>query len=175
RVVVTGSAIGAPERELTVGLNVLSGRQLARENTGTLSGALDSYVPGVWSWAQSPTSVLSSYASIRGASSFGLSYPKVYIDGIEVANPLLLTRLTPDAIERIEVIRGPQGAALYGADAISGVTNIITRLGTADGTAPRLRLESRVGMASSDFAPGQVLAQSYQLAMRSGSNTRSAG
>ena len=93
RVVVTGSAVGAPERELTVGLNVLSGRQLARENSGTLSGALDSYVPGVWSWAQPPTSVLSSYASIRGASSFGLSYPKIYIDGIEVANPLLVSRL----------------------------------------------------------------------------------
>ena len=29
-------------------------------------------------------------------------------------------------MSRIEVIRGPQGAALYGADAISGVMNIVT-------------------------------------------------
>jgi outer membrane receptor for ferrienterochelin and colicin len=139
RVVVTGSAVGAPERELTVGLNVLSGRQLARENSGTLAGALDSYVPGVWSWAQPPTSVLSSYASIRGASSFGLSYPKIYIDGIEVANPLLVSRFAPDAIDRIEVIRGPQGSALYGTDAISGVINIVTRhegLGAEGNVAP---------------------------------------
>src|SRR5207248_7085754 len=80
RVVVTGSAIGAPERELTIGLDVVSGRQLERENTSTLSGALDGYVPGVWSWTQSPNSIVTSYASIRGASSFGLSYPKIYID-----------------------------------------------------------------------------------------------
>src|SRR5262249_34141800 len=33
RVVVTGSAIGAPERELTVGLDVVNGRQLSREKT----------------------------------------------------------------------------------------------------------------------------------------------
>ena len=52
---------------------------------------------------------------------------KVYIDGIEVANPLLLTQITPELIERVEVIRGPQGAALYGSDAISGVVNIVSR------------------------------------------------
>ena len=84
-------------------------------------------MPGVWSWAQSPSSVLSSYASIRGASSFGLSYPKIYIDGIEVANPLLVSRFAPEPIDHIEVIRGPQGSALYGTDAISGVVNIVTR------------------------------------------------
>lgn len=175
RVVVTGSAAGAARRALPVAIDIVDGRDLAVRSAGTMAEGLNSAVPGIWLWEQSPSNLVAGYGSIRGASSFGLSYPKVYIDGIEVANPLLLTRLTPDAIERIEVIRGPQGAALYGADAISGVTNIITRLGTTDGTGPRLRLESRVGMASSDFAPGQVLGQSYLLAMRSGSNTRSAG
>ena len=34
----------------------------------------------------------------------------------------------------MEVIRGPQGAALYGSDAISGVVNIVTRHEGADGT-----------------------------------------
>ena len=33
----------------------------------------------------------------------------------------------PSSIDRIEVIRGPQGSALYGTDAISGVVNIVTR------------------------------------------------
>ena len=83
-------------------------------------------------------SLLARYGSIRGASSFGVSYPKVYVDGIEVANSLLVTHLDPDAISKIEVIRGPQGAALYGANAISGVMNIVTRQeGTPDGGARR--------------------------------------
>ena len=95
---------------------------------------------------------LSSYASIRGASSFGLSYPKIYIDGIEVANPLLVTRFAPDAIDRIEVIRGPQGSALYGTDAISGVVNIVTRHEGTGADGEHAMLRTTAGLVQSDFA-----------------------
>jgi outer membrane cobalamin receptor len=173
RVVVTGSIVGAPERELTVGLDVLSGQQLARENANTLSTALDSYVPGVWSWSQSPSSLMSSYASIRGASSFGLSYPKIYIDGIEVANPLLVSRFAPDAIDRVEVIRGPQGSALYGTDAISGVINIMSRHEGAVGTAANASVRSSAGVTQSAFSHG-VLRQDHSVSVLTGTNTRSA-
>ncbi|MET0402949.1 MAG: TonB-dependent receptor [Cystobacter sp.] len=46
-----------------------------------------------------------------------------------------------DDIERIEVIRGP-GSALYGANAMLGVVNIITR---APGTGPRVRGQGYLG------------------------------
>lgn len=49
----------------------------------------------------------------------------VYLDFIGVTLWSLLP-INPDEIERIEIIRGP-GSALYGADAYSGVINIITR------------------------------------------------
>ena len=137
RVVVTGSAAGASQRGLPVALDVVSGKQLSQKGATTLSSAIDGDVPGLWLWEQSPLSLLARYGSIRGASSFGVSYPKVYIDGIEVANSLLVTHLDPESISRIEVIRGPQGAALYGADAISGVMNIVTRQEGTEAGAPR--------------------------------------
>ena len=173
RVVVTGSAVPAPERELTVGVNVLSGRQLARENTSTLSSALDDYVPGMWSWAQSPVSVLSSYASIRGASSFGLSYPKIYIDGIEVANPLLVSRFAPAAIDHVEVIRGPQGSALYGTDAISGVVNIVSRHDGVSSDGERGSVRSSAGVTQSAFSHN-ALSQQHDVSLFAGSSTGSA-
>ncbi|MCF8412392.1 MAG: TonB-dependent receptor [Melioribacteraceae bacterium] len=71
---------------------------------------------------------------IRGANS---NHTLVMIDGIEVNDPSSpgnafdFTTLNIDNIERIEIIRGPQ-STLYGADAMSGVINIITKSGEGE-------------------------------------------
>ncbi|HEX6630014.1 MAG TPA: TonB-dependent receptor, partial [Gemmatimonadaceae bacterium] len=158
-----------------IALDVIDGRALTARGDATLARALDGAVPGLWLWEQSPSSLVARYGSIRGASSFGVSYPKVYVDGIEVANPLLLTHFTPEAVERVEVIRGPQGAALYGADAISGVVNIVTR---HDGAGPgdaRLTVRSVAGASRSDVTGQSVLAQDHAITLRTGSDARSFG
>ena len=174
RVVVTGSAAGASQRSLTVALDVVSGRQMAREGVTSLSSALDGSVPGLWVWGQGAGSLLTHYGSVRGASSFGATYPKVYIDGIEVANPLVVTQIDAQNLDRVEVIRGPQGAALYGSDAISGVVNFVTRMDGVDGGAPRLRVQSTGGLSESQFATKALLAQAHSAAFNIGSATRSA-
>lgn len=173
RVVVTGSADGTSERPLTVALDVVSASQV-RASDGSLSQMLGATVPGMWVGGQSPSAMLAHYGSIRGASSFGLSYPKVYIDGIEVANPLLITQLDLASLERVEVIRGPQGAALYGADAISGVINIITRHDGADASGQSIEVTSTGGVSHGSFAAGPVFQQEHGVTLRSGSNARSA-
>ena len=175
RVVVTGNATSAPERPLTVAVDVVSGHELTAQNTSSLSTVLGGAVPGMWVWQQSPSSLLASYGSVRGASSFGLSYPKIYIDGIEVANPLLVTQVTPETIDHIEVIRGPQEAALYGADAISGVVNIVTRHDGVAADGERATVRTSAGMSESDYAAHPVLVQDHTLSLRTGTNVRSAG
>ncbi len=173
RVVVTGSTVGASHRNLPIALDIVDGKQLAMQGGGSMSGALDGIVPGLWLWEQSPLSLLARYGSIRGASSFGVSYPKVYVDGIEVANSLLVTHLDPESVSRIEVIRGPQGAALYGADAISGVMNIVTRQEGAENGTPRRQIRSEGGATSSDYSSGNVLTQSHAISLQSGTNVKS--
>ena len=73
---------------------------------------------------------------IRGSSS---SSTLVLIDGVRVGSATLgqtdLAGVSLAQVERIEIMRGP-GSSLYGADAIGGVVNIVTRRG--DG-APNLR------------------------------------
>ncbi len=171
RVLVTSTAVGASARSITSSTKVIDRAQLARQSRGTLSETLNGIVPGLWVWDQSPSSVIAHFGSLRGASSFQVSYPKVYIDGIEVANPLLLTEMSPDAVERVEVIRGPQGAALYGADAIAGVINIIMRHDGADGEAAQIR--GSAGVAHSSFATGPVLVQEHALNLRGGDDLKS--
>src|SRR5262249_15765312 len=66
---------------------------------------------------------------IRGANP---TQVQVLIDGVRVKSTTTgdfdFADLTLDDVERIEVVRGPQ-STIYGADAIGGVINIITKQG----------------------------------------------
>ena len=66
---------------------------------------------------------------IRGS---GASNTLVLIDGVRIGSATLgqtdLSTVSLAQVERIEVMRGP-GSSLYGADAIGGVVNIVTRRG----------------------------------------------
>lgn len=175
RVVVTGNAIAAPRRSLVIGMEVIDGENLRKQAQGSLADMLDAAVPGVWSWTQGPSTLVTQYGGIRGASSFGSSAPKIYIDGVEVANPLLVSQVNPDVVDRIEVIRGPQGSALYGSDAISGVINVLTRHDGGTSTAPLVQVRSMAGATSSAYASGLVPTHEQRVTVRTGTNVKSAG
>lgn len=75
-----------------------------------------------------------SDATIRigGPSSFRLSQaPLIVVDDMRLSGTRLLgvNAVAPEDVERIEVIEGPMGAALYGAEAAGGVIRIVTRRG----------------------------------------------
>jgi iron complex outermembrane receptor protein len=175
RVVVTGSAIAASRRRFAVGVEVIDGDELRLGGTSGLASALDAYVPGLWLWDRTPGSLVAQYGGVRGASSFSTSYPKMYIDGVEVANPLLVTQLDPDVIDRVEVIRGPQGSALYGSDAISGVINVVTRHDGASTSEARIRVSSLAGASASAFGTSLVPTHEQRIALRGGTNLQSGG
>ena len=175
RVVVTGNTVARSRRPLAVGVEVIEGEDMRNGGFAGLAGALDAYVPGLWIWDQAPGSLVAQYGGVRGASSFAASYPKMYIDGVEVANPLLVTQLDPDVIERVEVIRGPQGSALYGSDAISGVINVITRHDGISASGDRVRVSSLAGASASRFGASLVPTHDQRIAIRGGDNLRSAG
>ncbi|AMW05670.1 hypothetical protein GEMMAAP_14400 [Gemmatimonas phototrophica] len=175
RVVVTGSPDGAAQRGSPYALDVLDGALLAQHGVNTLGEALELSVPGVWTWTATAGSVTARYGSIRGASSFGASAPKIYLDGIEVANPLLVTQLDPARVARVEVIRGPQGAALYGADAISGVVNILTRHDGAPEGRRQLQMSTSAGVSNTSYAARDPFVQEHSLSFRRGSAARNLG
>ncbi len=175
RVVVTGTPDGAPQRGSPFALDIIDGATLAKQRASSLGEALDLAAPGIWTWSSTAGTLAARYGSIRGASSFGVSAPKVYLDGIEVANPLLVTQLDPSRVERVEIIRGPQGAALYGAEAISGVVNILTRHdGVAAGTSA-LQVSSVAGVAATEYAPRDAFVQEHAIALRGGNGKRTYG
>jgi vitamin B12 transporter len=127
-VVVTPTRLPTPESEVGSSITVIPSEEIERKQERTLPDALKD-VPGLnVVQGGGPGSVTSVF--IRGANS---NQTKVFIDGIDATDPATGTFnfehvLTWD-IDRVEVVRGPQ-SGLYGADAIGGVVNIITKKGS---------------------------------------------
>ena len=126
-VVVTATKIETPAEEIGASVSVVTEDDFRTYHYATVDEALRR-VPGV-EIRRSGTLGKTSSITIRGANS---SQVQVLVDGVRVKSTTLgqaeLSDLSPDLIERIEVIRGPQ-STLYGADAIGGVINIITKKG----------------------------------------------
>lgn len=108
----------------------------------TLSQVLQSRVAGVSVLSAAGTAGTSTQIRVRGASSISLSNePLLYIDGVRVVSgtgggfglggqlPDRLNEIQPQDIESIELVKGPAAATLYGADASTGVIQIITKRG----------------------------------------------
>jgi vitamin B12 transporter len=128
----TDGAVGdtaAATTTLPVGAatTVVTGDELRRQQIRHAADALRS-LPGV-TVGRNGSFAAQTQVRIRGAES---NHTLVLIDGV-VANDnnngaFDFSDLSAEAIERIEVIRGPQ-SGLYGSNALGGVVNIITKSG----------------------------------------------
>jgi vitamin B12 transporter len=128
-IVVTATRVATPLASVGSSITVLEGKQLESGQNRTLVEALRS-VPGV---DVVRNGGLGSRVAVhlRGTQS---DQVLVLVDGVELNDPsgtgrgADLSQLPVENIERIEILRGPQ-STLYGADAIGGVINVITRKG----------------------------------------------
>ena len=160
RIVVMGALSGSVEQSLPSAVTVLNAKTLQEMQLGTIDDLFRGLIPGVVGWDDGPSSLTSHLGSVRGAASFSINYFKTYVDGVEVAAPFLGSMIDPSTIERVEVIRGPQGAALHGSDASSGVIQIITRDGRGLITGrPHLSLSVAEGRMRSRFVSNAVPTQ----------------
>jgi iron complex outermembrane recepter protein len=106
--------------------------------------------------------------SVRGFNGLRANKLLVLVDGRSVYNRIFsgvtwdTEDLALDDIDRIEVIRGP-GAALWGANAVNGVINIITKL-TADTLGGLVRVDvGRAGDQGAVRYGGTLGAGHYRL------------
>jgi vitamin B12 transporter len=141
QIVVTATRSAQPLDETGSSVAVLSGADLATQQTLVVSDAL-AQVPGLAvTRAGGPGQDTSVF--IRGADP---GETLVLIDGVRLNDPsttdgqAVLGDLFVNDIQRIEVLRGPQ-STLYGSDAMGGIVNIITQRGGAQTFAAQLDAE----------------------------------
>ncbi|MFY4809932.1 TonB-dependent receptor domain-containing protein [Aliarcobacter butzleri] len=130
QVVTTASGYEQNVKDAATSISVITAEELEKKSYSDVTDALKN-VPGVNIIGNGPNKSI----SIRG---MGADYTLFLIDGkpaqggdaykIRGGYPGAQANYMPpvEAIERIEIIRGP-ASALYGSDAIGGVINIITK------------------------------------------------
>jgi vitamin B12 transporter len=128
-IVVTPSRAPQPIQRAGSAITVVRGEEIEKASPLGLADALRG-VPGL-DLTETGGPGATSSVRLRGANA---GQTLVLIDGVRVgdpsgvANDFDFSTFIPGAIERIEVLRGPQ-SALYGSDAMGGVVNVITRRG----------------------------------------------
>ena len=177
RVLIMGTpASGAPERELPSAVTVLTASQIATYGPSSMGDLLRSGIPGIVAWDLGISGPFAQIGSVRGSSSFTSNYLKTYVDGVELASPYLLFAVDPYSIERIEIIRGPQGSAIYGSDAISGVVHVITRRGSPTSEwRPTIDAQFSGGLVNSRYVEGAITSQRHSAMVSSGGGRSSLG
>jgi vitamin B12 transporter len=124
-IVVTGTKTDVPQARSAVPVEVITSEQI-RNSVATDAADLLQLYSNV-DLARNGAYGKTTSIFIRGAES---NHTLVLIDGVKM-NPgtiglAALQNISPDIIERIEIVKGPR-SSLYGSDAIGGVVNIITR------------------------------------------------
>jgi outer membrane receptor protein involved in Fe transport len=177
RVLIMGTpAAGAPERELPTAVTVLTASHIATYGPSSMQDLLRSGIPGIVAWDLGIAGPFAQIGSVRGSSSFTSNYLKTYVDGVELASPYLLFSVDPYSIERIEIIRGPQGSALYGSDAISGVVHVVTRRGSPSSEwRPTVDAQLSGGVVDSRYVEGAIGSQRHSAMVSSGGGRSSLG
>jgi len=128
-IVVTGSLVPTPKREIATAITVLDGPEIELRGYDSLADVLRTQ-PGIAATntggAGQPTAL-----RVRGEEGYRT---QLIIDGVKAGDPSGVqvwpsfdSLLATGDMERIEILRGPQGF-IYGADA-GGVVNVITSRG----------------------------------------------
>ena len=130
-VVVTATALPMSRSQTPLQTKVFTRKSFDSQQPNRI-GTLLQQTPGIFVDEMGGRSGLSSLY-IRGGDP---NFTMVLLDGVPLNDPtnqrggsVDLSSLTPERIERIEIVKGP-ASVFYGSDAMAGVVNVITRKGT---------------------------------------------
>lgn len=171
RVVVTGTVIATELKSVPNPVSVITSDDIERQRISRVDQILRrGAVPGGVAWELGTTDYVNSM-TVRGTSSLlgagSTNAVKIYIDGVEVADNLF-SAIDVNSIERIELIRGPQGSTVYGSDASGGVLQVFTKKGNKALARPQVEGKFGVTAVESRYHSGRAPQQDHSLNVRGG-------
>lgn len=175
-VVVTALGITRQKKSLTYATQGVSTEEIAKARPISVTESLSGKVAGI-SVARSGGGVGSgTRVLLRGNRSInGDSQPLYVIDGVITSNGI--NDISPDDIESISVLKGPNAAALYGSSAGNGAIVVTTKTGKSYGKDFSINLSSTVTFENANILTdfqnefGQGLSGTYSDAQKSSTDS----
>jgi outer membrane receptor protein involved in Fe transport len=171
QVVVAGTVVPTEVKAVPTPVSVITASDIELQRPQTVVQLFRQAVPSAvaWDFASAPEQTT---FSVRGASSLelGSGSMKVYIDGIQTADQTF-SAVDPQSIDRIEIIRGPEAATIYGSDAISGVILVTTKHGSVGSARPEIDLQAAAGVVQGPYSHqggGDAARQDYSASLAGG-------
>ncbi len=141
-VVVTGTTVATSKKQLGNAISTVSAKELEGGAATSIDQALAGKVSGAQISQNSGNPAGGISVRLRGNSTIsGSSDPLYIVDGVIINNSSAelidlggysqnrLVDINPADIDRIEIIKGAAGAAIYGSRASNGVVQIFTKKG----------------------------------------------
>ena len=176
QVVVAGTVVPTEVKAIPTPVSVITSEDIDLQRPQAMVQLFRQMVPSAVAWdiAADP---YQTAMSVRGGSTLnlGTGSMKVYLDGIEISDNTFAA-IDPASIDRIEVIRGPQAATIYGSGAISGVMLVTTKHGADGLTRPRVDLQIAEGVVQGPYAHeggGDAARQQYTGSVSGGTTAAS--
>lgn len=119
----------------------IGGKELENRVSHSLTNMLQGSVAGLNVTTSSSVPGESAKINVRGTTSINKTNPLVLIDGAEGD----LSRVNPNDVESISVIKDASAAAVYGARAAFGVILVTTKSGSEKDGKATVRYSGRVG------------------------------
>ncbi|HMH20654.1 MAG TPA: SusC/RagA family TonB-linked outer membrane protein [Puia sp.] len=126
-IVVTGVGVATSRKKLPIEVASVSAKDFAKSATTSVQQALDGQIAGARVQQSSGTPGSSYNITLRGINSLDNTNPLIMVDGVEMDN---LSNVDPASVDHVEVVKGPAGGMLYGAQGANGVIQVFTKKGS---------------------------------------------
>ena len=177
-VIVTGTGTAVEKSKVGNSVGIVNMESLEDAPISSFSDILQGREKGVVMLPNGGLNGEGASIRIRGTSTLSQSNePVIYIDGVRLDNGATsfgigggnsrLDEINPDAIDRIEILKGAAAASLYGTQAASGVIQIFTKQGSI--SKPQFTVELEQGTSSYDeskWKPNSGFARTQDVATR---------
>lgn len=129
-IIVTASKRAENVQDIPMSITAIGGADLERRGVTDIN-ALAKAVPNL-NWGEHDGGTFVTLRGVGASVDLGIAEPSVavYVDGVGLSRSTMATLSSTD-LERVEVLRGPQGT-LYGRNATGGAINFVSRRPTKE-------------------------------------------